>query len=110
MLGGIVAGKVIGWIAKKILGIAGKNPEETLVGKVVTRLIPDKQGQERFFAELSYFFSFDLKVMCDSGHLSFIFFSCLNALILSTMFLATSISCSNRIFINSFSVCGHNDK
>jgi hypothetical protein len=43
---------VIGKIVGKLLGIGRKKPEETLVGKVVTRLIPDKAGQERFFAEL----------------------------------------------------------
>ena len=43
---------IIAKIASKLLGIGTKKPEETLVGKVVTRLIPDKAGQERFFAEI----------------------------------------------------------
>ena len=42
----------VGKIIKKIIGIGSKKPEETLVGKVVTRLIPDKAGQEKFFAEI----------------------------------------------------------
>ena len=43
---------LLSFLGEKILGIAAKKPEESLVGKALMRVIPDKQGQERFLAEI----------------------------------------------------------